>query len=59
MAQGVEWAFEIPIRRIVAAANELKVFVRDLLLYRSGTVEDAPRCSSGSASDGPQPSLDE
>jgi uncharacterized SAM-binding protein YcdF (DUF218 family) len=32
---------------VPAAANELRIFVRDILLYRSGAVEDAPSCSSG------------
>ncbi len=35
---------------IPAAANELRIFLRDLLLYRSGATENTPRCSSEEAS---------
>ncbi len=35
---------------IPAAANELRIFFRDLLLYRSGATENAPRCLSEEAS---------
>ncbi len=31
--------------RVPAAANELRVFVRDLLLYRSGAAMDSPGCN--------------
>jgi vancomycin permeability regulator SanA len=31
---------------VVVAANELRVFVRDFLLYRSGAVENSPSCNS-------------
>ena len=49
LAAGVAPSIDHAHWAIAAAANELRVFVRDLVLYRSGAAEDAPRCSGGAA----------
>jgi uncharacterized SAM-binding protein YcdF (DUF218 family) len=49
LAMGLAPPIDLALWGIAVAANELRVFVRDLLLYRSGAVEDAPRCSGGEA----------
>jgi uncharacterized SAM-binding protein YcdF (DUF218 family) len=46
LGAGVAPSIDLAFWSIPAAANELRVFLRDLLLYGSGAAEDAPRCSS-------------
>ena len=50
LAAGVAPSIYLAHWRIAAAANELRAFVRDFLLYRSGAKQDAPHCSGGGAS---------
>lgn len=50
LAAGVAPSIHLAHWRVAAVAGELRAFVRDLLLYRSGAKHDAPHCSGGGAS---------
>ena len=49
VASGAAPSVDLTFWSIAAAANEVRVLVRDFLLYRSGAAADASTCSSGEA----------
>ena len=49
LAAGVAPSIDLAYWAVPAAANELRVFITDVLRDRRGAAEDAPRCGSGGA----------